>query len=258
MSQELEALEAKIVAATSLTQTEDILRTIEDFLKTTVEDIYTHQEIEDKAGTERATIRRQEILLFRDILAIKSFQISEIARRHLDYLETYANINAKDSMRGDRLNCDSLQLGNPHPDQQGPYTEVIEKKSNFKPATTSQSLPFKVHSQSTQSAAKDSVKAYSQGKKRNTFDEQSKKMNNPPTDSNAITDHKRGKEKIFKLNEQLGAENLYTEYKNFTCSEIIKEQFKILTKLICGFLNTEGGKIYLGVDDSGCVKGKVF
>lgn len=67
---------------------------------------------------------------------------------------------------------------------------------------------------------------------------------------------KRGKGKIFKLDEKVGEENLYTEFKNFSCAEIMKEQYKILTKLICGFLNTEGGKIYLGVDNSSCVKGK--
>ena len=68
---------------------------------------------------------------------------------------------------------------------------------------------------------------------------------------------KRGKCKIFKLNERVGEEDLYTEFKNFSCNDIMKEQYKILTKLICGFLNTQGGKIFIGVDNSSSVKGKL-
>ena len=69
---------------------------------------------------------------------------------------------------------------------------------------------------------------------------------------------KKGKGKIFKLNEQLGEENLYTEFKNFTCPEIIEKQYLLLTKLICGFLNTQGGKIFIGVDNAACIKGRTF
>ena len=71
----------------------------------------------------------------------------------------------------------------------------------------------------------------------------------------AISEKKRAKGKNYKLNEQLGEENLYTEFKNFTCPEIIEQQYKILTKLICGFLNAEGGKILIGVDNAACIKG---
>ena len=64
--------------------------------------------------------------------------------------------------------------------------------------------------------------------------------------------------KYFKLDEQLNEEeDLHTEFKNFSCSEIMKEQYKILTKVICGFLNTDGGKIFVGVDNSACVKGRL-
>ena len=68
----------------------------------------------------------------------------------------------------------------------------------------------------------------------------------------------KGKNKVFKWGERLGEEDIKTEYKNFNCTEIMKEQYKILTKGICAFLNTEGGKLYLGVDNSGRVIGRQF
>ena len=88
---------------------------------------------------------------------------------------------------------------------------------------------------------------------------------NKNTLSNNITSNKTNQETLknillknrtyFYNNEKLAyGEDLYTEFKNyfFPLSNDKKEELK---KQICAFLNSKGGRIYIGITDSKIVKG---
>ena len=64
---------------------------------------------------------------------------------------------------------------------------------------------------------------------------------------------------FFYLEENLGKdEDLYNEYKNFHHLDKLNKKdssYPILQKTICSFLNTKGGRIYIGITDDFDVKG---
>jgi len=51
-------------------------------------------------------------------------------------------------------------------------------------------------------------------------------------------------------------ENINFEYKHFSCATILDQQYEILTKLINAFMNTQGGYAFVGIDNTGIVKGR--
>ena len=68
--------------------------------------------------------------------------------------------------------------------------------------------------------------------------------------------------RYFILNERINqGEDIEIEFKNYFFfnnenKEVIPEKFiKTIQKLICGFLNNRGGRIYFGIDDNKYVKG---
>ena len=58
-----------------------------------------------------------------------------------------------------------------------------------------------------------------------------------------------------KINQM---ENMYFEYKHFTCPTILDQQYEILAKLINGYINTQGGNAFIGIDNCGMARGRKF
>jgi len=62
---------------------------------------------------------------------------------------------------------------------------------------------------------------------------------------------------FFYKNEKISQmESLNFEYKHFACPTILDQQYEILTKLICAFMNTQGGYAFVGIDNTGIVRGR--
>ena len=85
------------------------------------------------------------------------------------------------------------------------------------------------------------------------------KENNNNINNNKIVNYNKNEDikyrKYFIYEEHIYQyEDLYTEFKNYYLP-FRKEQTDELKRQFCGFLNAEGGRIYIGIDDNRIVRG---
>ena len=65
-----------------------------------------------------------------------------------------------------------------------------------------------------------------------------------------LVDNKNSETEFYLGKEVTMFENYKTEFKNFT-----RLDARIAANYICAFLNSEGGKLFFGIDDNGIVQG---